>query len=386
MPRLERKKNNIIEFFEAQQDGLEIIYRKGKVGEHSIAQRRKYFSIENTQTAFQRMVNYRIKNGWTMVSDNISYLLPNYISLPRNHALETIIQKNPQDKEAWLVYADWLLMQNDIRGEILNTFYNIKQLSNLGAAKQFLYQAKNYYLSFLEPNLAKDYLYHWGYYVNISWKNGFIQTACFSIQKTYYLDIIYACACIFVEHITLYIYLEKFDITPILQALPYLSSLTIKPLYHTTLESFNSLYLKTLSIKYKKSAIALIYSKLPHLKTLKLTLEKIYLNLPDDFIHEIMRAICNNYPKLRNFELNGYLMHIKIFLYYLNQSGLIKQLERLVFTIENNKAITNNILERLITLAPQLCKLKILKVKVKSEEDFVALSRVFGSVVIVALT
>jgi uncharacterized protein (TIGR02996 family) len=38
---------------------------------------------------------------------------------PRNDALETAIWANPDDREVWLVYADWLQSQGDPRGEII---------------------------------------------------------------------------------------------------------------------------------------------------------------------------------------------------------------------------------------------------------------------------
>lgn len=42
-----------------------------------------------------------------------------YQNLPRNQELEQNLFKNSEDREAWLVYADWLQSQGDFRGEII---------------------------------------------------------------------------------------------------------------------------------------------------------------------------------------------------------------------------------------------------------------------------
>jgi uncharacterized protein (TIGR02996 family) len=97
------------------------------------------------------------------------------ILMPRNESLEKILLQNPNNKEAWLVYADWLSSQGDVRGEII-ALENQDKKKNKSAVKKLLKEHQEAWLNPVaseEDELLLSELDN----VNLTWKNGFLETA-----------------------------------------------------------------------------------------------------------------------------------------------------------------------------------------------------------------
>lgn len=123
------------------------------------------------------------------------------IFLPRNNQLEQLITKNIYNQDNWLVYADWLQTQGDIRGELIileyqkDTIDNKKQKASIEEKIKDIYQEyiplwlDTFYLDF--PDTMQDFLNRTanrpfekamnrsGGYAEINWKwhYGFITSA-----------------------------------------------------------------------------------------------------------------------------------------------------------------------------------------------------------------
>jgi uncharacterized protein (TIGR02996 family) len=104
------------------------------------------------------------------------------------HSLESILLENPDNAEAWLVYADYLQQQGDVRGELI-------ALEHQGAYKQakaILEQNKALWLKNTDGTPAgRSFLENWLLQSSeaiLGWKYGFLQSISLQPLASYRSD------------------------------------------------------------------------------------------------------------------------------------------------------------------------------------------------------
>lgn len=388
MPRLERVKRGIKEFIEIWYEDNVIITRKGKVGSYPFATRKYFKDSEIMQHNFTQKVTSRADQGWTVVSESIQYALPQSMVLPRNKSLESIIQKNPEDKEAWLVYADWLSTQGDSRGEIITLFYLLNELpkTTKNQAKYTLYQYKINNLSFLEPELLQKLLYEGNIEeIKLVWKKGFIQEASFGVDKHFNKIITYfmqSNACLFLQRLNLDIQFNALNISNILENHNNLKLLRLYIKKEVAIAPFHAPYLKILEIYLGYGANCLITGYFPEVSILKIFPHfNVYaLFFVEEHLSYTLTRLLDTkiFPKLTKLCIKIRSHDLPTLLLALERTVLIEKIEILVIEKQYLDTVLFEQLTDFLKLAPRFYKLKQLKINAINEKDIKSLYQAFG--------
>ncbi|MDQ3335286.1 MAG: WGR domain-containing protein [Myxococcota bacterium] len=156
------------EFWEARVSYCTVKMRFGKQGTRGQSTNEGFRTDADTQAGLERFISKKLKEGFTERVGPV--VVTSSIEARKNPALEKAILANPDDADAYMVYADWLQDQGDPRGELIALQTGGKK----AAAKKLLDQHVDYFLGPLKEHqicydgfrAEKKAAFHW--------KNGFI--------------------------------------------------------------------------------------------------------------------------------------------------------------------------------------------------------------------
>lgn len=117
MKRYEYDDGKSSKFWEIDLQGEQFTVRFGKIGTDGQTLTKVFGTDEKAKREAQKKIREKTKKGYNLVHDD----KPQAQAAPtdRHPELEAAILANPDDKEAWTVYADWLGTIGDVRGELI---------------------------------------------------------------------------------------------------------------------------------------------------------------------------------------------------------------------------------------------------------------------------
>lgn len=125
MPRYECVVDNARKFWEVELNGATFTTRAGLVGTKGEAREFSYPTPDKAKAACDALVKSKLGLGYQLVeapsAENGAGLWH-----ASNPELEAAILRDRDDKSAWGVYADWLVSQGDLRGELIARAKNKK--------------------------------------------------------------------------------------------------------------------------------------------------------------------------------------------------------------------------------------------------------------------
>ena len=123
MPRYEYSS----EFWDIEIDGSSHTTRYGRIGTNGQTKTKEFADEATARQDYEKSIASMARKGYALVAETANKDSANdrtssqatVASLHvRNRALEDTIRRNPDDAEAWSVYADWPQSQGDPRGEL----------------------------------------------------------------------------------------------------------------------------------------------------------------------------------------------------------------------------------------------------------------------------
>lgn len=105
-------------FWEIRRDGNEVTTRWGRIGTDGQEKTKEYDDEEKAQKEYDKLVKSKTKKGYEPVQAAAAGP-KKAVGSAQNPDLEAPLLENPNDKEAALVYADWLQGEGDPRGELI---------------------------------------------------------------------------------------------------------------------------------------------------------------------------------------------------------------------------------------------------------------------------
>jgi uncharacterized protein (TIGR02996 family) len=114
--RYELVEDGSSKFWEIELDGSSFTTTYGRIGAAGQSTSKDFGSDGEAEEEYQKLVCEKVKKGYQLVSGAPVGAVPAGRSNPE---LEAAIRANPDDPQAYLVYADWLQSQNDPRGELI---------------------------------------------------------------------------------------------------------------------------------------------------------------------------------------------------------------------------------------------------------------------------
>ena len=155
-------------FWEITLDGASHTVRFGKIGTDGQTSQKTFKNPGEARADHAKLVAEKTKKGYVLVRGEAPEPA---VAHKRNDKLEAAIEKDPDNEDAYLVYADWLQGEGDPRGELI-----VLQHANKGpAAKKLLQQNKEHFFGkmadaqdMLEPYeygtpLGRPTTWRWGY-------------------------------------------------------------------------------------------------------------------------------------------------------------------------------------------------------------------------------
>lgn len=119
--RFERKPND---YLELTLDGKRVQKRAGTTGvdepdlDHDLSIV-EHDSEEQARSIVEALINHATANGFLLVYETEPHIVDvNKIVVAVNPELEAQCRAEPDNPAPWLVYADWLMLQGDVRGEL----------------------------------------------------------------------------------------------------------------------------------------------------------------------------------------------------------------------------------------------------------------------------
>jgi uncharacterized protein (TIGR02996 family) len=121
MPRYEFVEGNSKKFWEIELDGASFTTRWGRIGTEGQEKTQTFSSPAEAKKEYEKIIGSKVKKGYGLVDggggdDDAS---DESAQAATNPALEAAIEKNLDDPQPYLVYADWLQSQGDVRGELI---------------------------------------------------------------------------------------------------------------------------------------------------------------------------------------------------------------------------------------------------------------------------
>lgn len=158
MRRFEFAEGTSNKFWEIEVSGNTHTVRFGKTGTNGQSSTKAFASAAEAEKDAASLIASKVKKGYAEVAAAAK-------PVAAATALEAAIHANPDDAEAWAVYADWLLEQDDVRGQLVQA-----QLRGEGGDALLAKHAKALWGRFApEGDLAEC--------AEITWKNGHWWTA-----------------------------------------------------------------------------------------------------------------------------------------------------------------------------------------------------------------
>lgn len=154
-------------FWEARVDHCTVKIQFGQQGTRGNSENAGFRTEADTQAGFEKLIAKKLKEGFV---EQARVVPSTSIEAKTNPALEKAIVANPDDADAYMVYADWLQDQGDPRGELIA----LQAAGKQAAAKKLLDKHVAYFLGPLAEHRTcydgfadeKTEAFHW--------KNGFI--------------------------------------------------------------------------------------------------------------------------------------------------------------------------------------------------------------------
>jgi uncharacterized protein (TIGR02996 family) len=155
-------------FWEVTLADKTVTTRYGKIGSDGQATPKTYKSAGEAKTEHDKLVAEKTKKGYKLVRGEAPK--PTESVHARDPKLEAIIAAAPDDKDNYLVYADWLQSQGDVRGELIA----LQAANKAAAAKKLIAANREHFygkladaLDMLERYkyrpLGDDTTWRWGY-------------------------------------------------------------------------------------------------------------------------------------------------------------------------------------------------------------------------------
>ncbi|MEW5738679.1 MAG: WGR domain-containing protein [Myxococcota bacterium] len=155
MPRYEFQEGTSNKFWEITLDGKSFKTTFGKIGTAGQTSEKSFGDEGAAKAAYEKLITEKTKKGYKLVSDGAAAPASapaakkekaapaGTVTLDaRNPELEAAILKDPTDRQAFSILADWLQDQGDPRGELISL-----QLANKeGQAKKLIEEKADYFL------------------------------------------------------------------------------------------------------------------------------------------------------------------------------------------------------------------------------------------------
>jgi uncharacterized protein (TIGR02996 family) len=155
-------------FWEIALDGTGYTVRFGKIGTDGQVSTKSFKSKGEARAEHDKLVGEKTKKGYKLVRGEAP--AGPAVVHARNDKLEAAIEREPDDADAYLVYADWLQSQGDPRGELIV----LQHANKKPAAKKLLEQNKEHFFGkmadardmlerYPHGPLGRDTAWRWGY-------------------------------------------------------------------------------------------------------------------------------------------------------------------------------------------------------------------------------
>ncbi len=153
-------------FWELTCDDASVQTRHGKVGSPGQTKRKTFKASYEVTAETRKLVATKTEDGYVEKVGTPPE--------PRtNPALEKAIAADPSDEAAFMVYADWLQAQGDLRGELIA----LQAADKDRPAAKFLAQHVDYFLGPLGAHQKCHDGFHDKKHAAFTWKHGFIYAA-----------------------------------------------------------------------------------------------------------------------------------------------------------------------------------------------------------------
>jgi len=124
MPRYEFSEGTSNKFWEINLTGKAFTTTFGKIGSKGQTKLKEFRTPAAAKTAYEALIAEKVKKGYVAAgarNGKAASAKPAAPARPdvRNPALEAAIVANPDDRDAWAIYGDWLQEQGDPRGEVI---------------------------------------------------------------------------------------------------------------------------------------------------------------------------------------------------------------------------------------------------------------------------
>src|ERR1041385_7594063 len=170
MPRYELSEGTSNKFWEINLAAKSFTTKFGKIGANGQTTIKEFGSDAEAKTAYDKIVAEKVKKGYKLVGGKTSApKIAKKAAAPkpsatatggkldaRNPTLEAAIVANPNDRDAYTVFGDWLQEQGAPRGELISLQLAYKDKT----AKQLIDKHVDY---FLGPLAAHQTVYDEGY-------------------------------------------------------------------------------------------------------------------------------------------------------------------------------------------------------------------------------
>lgn len=114
MPRYEYTDDKSKKFWEIEREGDSFTTRFGRIGTDGQTSTKTFDDEAKCIREYDKLVQQKTKKGYALVAAQAAGP-----SEDRNRELEAAIFADPDDRDAWRSYGEWLTAQGDVRGEII---------------------------------------------------------------------------------------------------------------------------------------------------------------------------------------------------------------------------------------------------------------------------
>lgn len=178
MPRYEFKEGSSSKFWEITLSGSSFTTRWGKIGTSGQEKKQTFSNPVEAKQEYEKLIASKVKKGYEPVegTEDEGEEGNGEAKAASNPELEAAILKDPDNTEAYLVYADWLQSQGDPRGELIALQHAAQQASGdeATALKRKVSALLRKYRGFLLGDLAEALESE---ELKVSWHLGFIKSA-----------------------------------------------------------------------------------------------------------------------------------------------------------------------------------------------------------------
>jgi uncharacterized protein (TIGR02996 family) len=119
MPRYEFTEGTSKKFWEIELDDSSFTTRWGRIGADGQEKTQDFDSAAEAKKEYQKLIASKVKKGYQLVGGEDEAGEEEELPVQSNPELEAAIEKNLDDPQPYLVYADWLQSHGDARGELI---------------------------------------------------------------------------------------------------------------------------------------------------------------------------------------------------------------------------------------------------------------------------